>query len=165
MRLLALFLLAFPVAPLQSARGQETKIDVDQFHLEVIEDAEARASVNTDSPSGQKVVMVVVSKIGLEFWSVELRAPGIKFEPGKTYEVKFQAKSTPTQFVYVVPEKTDGNQGSIAEGTTLRIPENWAECTVVFHTTDAANPGRLTLSSLSANPASYWFTDFSLSEK
>jgi Carbohydrate binding domain len=165
MRLLALFLLAFPVASLQSARGQENKIDVDQFHLEVIDDAEAHASVNTDSPGGQKAVMVVVSKIGLEFWSVELRAPGIKFESGKTYEVKFQAKSTPAQFVYVVPEKTDGNQGSIAEGTTLRIPENWAECTVVFHTTDAAYPGRLTVSSLSANPASYWFTDFSLNEK
>ena len=165
MKPLALFLLALPLISLQSACGQENKIDVDQFHLEVIEDAEAHAAVNTDSPGGQKVVMVVVSKIGLEFWSVELRAPGIKFEQGKTYEVKFQAKSTPTQFIYVVPEKTDGNQGSIAEGTTLRIPDNWEECTVVFHTTDTANPGRLTLSSLSANPASYWFTDFSLSEK
>ncbi len=108
---------------------------------------------------------VVVSKIGLEFWSVELRAPGINFESGKTYQVKFQAKSTPEQFVYVVPEKVDGNQGSVAEGTTLQIPGTWTECTVVFHTTDTANPGRLTLSSLSANPASYWFTNFSVSEE
>jgi len=165
MRPFQLFLLALPLISAQSARGQQTKIDVDQFHLEAIEGAEAHASLSTDSPGGQKAVMVVVSKIGSEFWSVELRAPGINFEPGKTYEVKFQAKSTPTQFIYVVPEKIDGNQASIAEGTTLQIPDNWAECTVVFHTTDTANPGRLTLSGLSANPASYWFTDFSLSEK
>jgi hypothetical protein len=165
MRLLALFLLVLPLISGQSASGQENKIDVDQFHLEVIEGAEAQQSVNADSPGGQKVMMVVVSKIGLEFWSVELRAPGINFEPGKTYEVKFQAKSNPAQFIYVVPEKVDGNQGSVAEGTTLQIPDRWTECTVVFHTTDTANPGRLTLSSLSANPAFYWFTNFSLSEK
>jgi hypothetical protein len=162
---LALFLLAPPLISPQSVRGQENKIDVDQFHLEAIDGAEARASGSTDSPGGQKTAMVVVSKIGLEFWSVELRAAGINFEPGKTYELKFQAKSTPTQFIYVVPEKMDGNQGSIAEGTTLQIPGDWAECTVVFHTTDTANPGRLTLSGLSANPASYWFTNFSLGEK
>ena len=165
MRLSAFFLLALPLILTQSVHGQENKIDVDQFHLETIEGAEAHAGVNADSPGGQKVVMVVVSKIGLEFWSVELRAPGINFEPGKTYEVKFQAKSAPMQFIYVVPEKVDGNQGSVAEGTTLRIPDNWSEFTVVFHTTDTANPGRLTLSSLSANPASYWFTNFSVSEK
>ena len=162
---LALILLALSLVSAQSGRGQENKIDVDQFHLEAIDGAEAHASVSTDLPGGQKAVTVVVSKIGLEFWSVELRAAGINFEAGKTYEVKFQAKSTPTQFIYVVPEKMDGNQGSIAEGTTLQIPGDWAECTVVFHTTDTANPGRLTLSGLSANPASYWFTNFSLSQK
>jgi Carbohydrate binding domain len=165
MRLLALFLLALPFFSTQFARGQENKIDVDQFHLEAIEGAEAHVSIDAEAPGGQKEVMVVVSKIGLEFWSVELRAPGIDFEPGKTYEVKFQAKSTPAQFIYVVPEKVDGNQGSVAEGTTLNIPVTWTECTVVFHATDIANPGRLTLSSLSANPASYWFTNFSVSEK
>jgi hypothetical protein len=165
MRLLALFLLALPLIPARSVRGQENKIDVDQFHLEAIEGAEAQASVNSDSPDGHKVVMVIVSKIGLEFWSVELRVPGINFEAGKTYEVKFQAKSTPAQFIYVVPEKADGNQGSVAEGTTLKIPDSWAEFAVLFHPTDTANPGRLTLSSLSANPAYYWFTNFSLNEK
>jgi hypothetical protein len=165
MRPIALFLLAFPLILAQSVQGQENKIDVDQFHLEAIEGAEAHASVNTDSPDGQKVMVVVVSKIGLELWSVEMRAPGINFEPGKTYELKFQAKSTPAQFIYVVPEKADGNQGSVAEGTTLKIPDSWAEFDVLFQTTDTANPGRLTLSSLSANPASYSFTNFSLSEK
>jgi hypothetical protein len=165
MRPFALFLLALPLIIARSACGQETKIDMDQFHLETIEGAEAHASVNADSPDGRKVVMVSVSKIGLEFWSVELRAPGVNFEPGKTYEVKFQAKSFPAQFIYVVPEKADGNQGSVAEGTTLQIPDSWTDCTIVFHTADTANPGRLTLSSLSANPASYWFTDFSLNEK
>ena len=46
----------------------------------------------------------------------------------------------------------------------LQIPDQWTECSVVFHTTDPANPGRLTLSSLSANPASYWFSNFSLTK-
>ena len=165
MRSLVLFLLAFALTLAQSVPAQENKIDVDQFRLETTEGAEAQASVNTDSPGGQKAVTVVVSKIGMEFWSAELRAPGINFESGKTYEVKFQAKSSPAQFIYVVPEKVEDNQGSVAEGTTLQIPENWGECTVVFHTTDTANPGRLTLSSLSANPASYCFTNFSVTEK
>jgi hypothetical protein len=30
-----------------------------------------------------------------------------------------------------------------SEGTTLQIPVEWTECTVVFKTTDRANPGRL----------------------
>jgi hypothetical protein len=79
--------------------------------------------------------------------------------------VKFQAKCTPSQFIYVVPEKVDGNQGSVAEGTTLQISDQWTNCSVVFHTTESANPGRLTLSSLSANPASYSFSNIRLTEK
>ena len=165
MRWLELVLLVLPLFAAPSLRGQGTGIDVGQFHLETIEGAEARAIFNNDSPDGQKSVMVAVTKIGLEFWSVELRAPGINFEPGKTYEVKFLSKSSPTQFIYVVPEKADGNQASVAEGTTLQIPDQWKECTVLFHTTDTANPGRLTVSGLSANPASYWFANFSMSEK
>ena len=165
MRLLALVLLVLPLFAARRIHGQETRIDVSQLHLETIEGAEAHATINNDAPDGQKAVMVVVTKIGLEFWSVELRAPGINFELGKTYEVKFQSKSSPKQFIYVVPEKADGNQASVAEGTTLQIPDQWTECTVLFHTTDTANPGRLTLSGLSANPASFWFANFSLSER
>jgi hypothetical protein len=165
MRSLALVLLVLPLFAARCVCGQETRIDVGQFRLETIEGAEAHATINNDAPDGQKAVMVVVTKIGLEFWSVELRAPGINFEPGKTYEVKFQSKSSPKQFIYVVPEKADGNQASVAEGTALQIPDQWTECTVLFHTTETANPGRLTLSGLSANPASFWFANFSLSER
>ena len=78
--------------------------------------------------------------------------------------MKFQAKSAPSQFVYVVPEKMDGNQASVAEGTTLQISDQWTDCTVIFRTTDTADPGRLTLSSLSANPASYSFSDVRVNE-
>jgi hypothetical protein len=145
--------------------AQETKIEVDRFHLETIQGAEAHATVNNDGPDGQPAVTAVVSKTGLEFWSVELRAADINFDPGKTYEVKFQAKTTPSQFIYVVPEKMDGNQGSVAEGTTLQIPDQWTECSVIFRTTSTANPGRLTLSSLSANPASYSFSNIRVNEK
>jgi hypothetical protein len=101
----------------------------------------------------------------LEFWSVELRAADINFEPGKTYELKFQAKTVPSQFVYVVPEKTDGNQESVAQGTTLQISDQWTECSLIFRTTEPADPGRITLSSLSANPAAYSFSNLRLSEK
>lgn len=147
------------------ARAQEVKVDVERFHLEVIQGAEAHATVANDGPDGQPAVTAVVSKTGAEFWSVELRAPDINFEPGKTYEVKFEAKTVPSQFIYVVPERVDGNQGSVAEGTTLQIADQWTDCSVVFHTTETANPGRLTLSSLSANPAAYSFSNIRLSEK
>jgi len=127
--------------------------------------SEAQSAVTSEGPDNQPAVMVSVSKLGTEFWSVELRAPGIAMESGKTYKLKFQAKSTPTRYVYVVPEKTDGIQSSVAEGTTVQIPEDWTECTVLFHATDTATTGRLTLSSLSAVPASYWFSNFRLAEK
>jgi hypothetical protein len=145
--------------------AQESRIGVDRFHLEAIQGAEAHAAVSNDGPDSQPAVTAVVSKIGAEFWSVELRAPDINFEAGKTYEVKFQAKTVPSQFIYVLPEKVDGNQGSIAEGTTLQISDQWTDCSVVFHTTESASPGRLTLSSLSANPASYSFSNFRMTEK
>jgi hypothetical protein len=146
-----------------SVLAQEAAIDVDQFRLETILGAQAKATLGTNAPNGQKSVDAVVSKPGLEFWSVELRAAGQKFEPGKTYEIKFEAKAAPAQFIYVVPEKVNGNQASVAEGTTLRIPEDWTECTVVFHVTDTADPGRLTLSNLATNAATFGFGNFRMS--
>ena len=150
---------------LPSVHGGETRIEPDQFRLEAMQGSEAQSAVTNEGPDNQPAVMVSVSKLGTEFWSVELRAAGIAMESGKTYELKFQAKSTPARYVYVVPEKTDGIQSSLADGTTLQIPEVWTECTVLFHATDAATSGRLTLSSLSAVPASYWFSNFRLIEK
>lgn len=163
MRSFALLLVGLLSA--QFGQAQETKIDANRIHLEVIQGAEAHLTVNNDGPDSQPAVMAVVSKTGLEFWSVELWALDVNFDPGKTYEVNFQAKSVPSQFIYVVPEKTDGNQASVGEGTTLKIPDQWTDCSVVFHTTDTANPGRLTLSSLAANPASYWFSNIRVSAK
>jgi Carbohydrate binding domain len=165
MRLFTVLSVTFLLLAAGFARAQEVKVDVERFHLEAIQGAESHAAVANDGPDGQPAVTAVVSKTGPEFWSVELRAPDINFEPGKTYEVKFQAKTVPSQFIYVVPERVDGNQGSVAEGTTLQIADQWTDCSVVFHTTEAANPGRLTLSSLSANPASYSFSNIRLSEK
>ena len=159
--LAALFvLLVIPIAC-----GGEVKIDPGQFELETIQGAEAHHGVTQDGPDNQPVLTTNVAKLGTEFWSVELRVPGITMESGKTYELKFQAKSTPARYIYVVPERTDGNQSTLAEGTTLQIPEDWTECTVVFHATDSSTSGRLTLSSLSAVPASYWFSGFRLNEK
>jgi hypothetical protein len=165
MRSFVLLLATLSLLSVRFVRAQETKIEPNRFHLEVIEGAEARSTVNNEGPDGQPAVVAVVSKIGAEFWSVELRAPDINFEPGKTYEVKFLAKSVPSQYIYVVPEKMDGNQASVAEGTILQISDQWIECSVVFHTSDTANPGRLTLSSLSANPASYWFSNIRITEE
>jgi hypothetical protein len=165
MRPTALLLVTVSLLSARMVDAQETKIEVDRFHLEAIEGAEAHATVNKEGPDGQPAVTAVVSKTGAEFWSVELRAPDINFEPGKTYEVKFQAKTVPSQFIYFVPEKMDGNQASVAEGTTLQIADQWTDCSVVFHTTETANPGRLTISSLSANPGSYWFSNVRVTEK
>jgi hypothetical protein len=165
MRRLAVLLVTLSLHSARFVHAQETKIGVDRFQLEAIQGAEAHAALNNEGPDGQPAVTAVVSKIGAEFWSVELRAPDINFEPGKTYEVRFQAKSVPSQFIYFVPEKANGDQASVAEGTTLQISDQWTDCSVVFHTTDMANPGRLTISSLSANPASYSFSNFSVNEK
>jgi hypothetical protein len=150
---------------IQAVKCGEIRIEPDQFQLEAIQGSEAHAVVTNDGPDNRPVVAVTVSKLGTEFWSVELRAPGVAMESGKTYELKFQAKSTPARYIYVVPERTDGNQSSLAEGTTLQIPEEWTECTVLFHATGATASGRLTLSSLSAVPASYWFCNFRFNEK
>lgn len=165
MKPIAVLVATFSLLSARSIHAQAAKIEVDRFHLEVIEGAEAHAAVNDQGPDGQPAVTAVVSKIGAEFWSVELRAADVNFDSGKTYEIQFQAKVVPSQFVYVVPEMTDRNQASVAEGTTLEIPDRWTDCSVVFHITDTANPGRLTLSSLSANPASYSFSNFRVSEK
>jgi len=158
------FLTVF-LGSMRFATAQESSIDVSRFRLAVIAGAEAALGINNDGPNGQPAVTVIVTKTGLEFWSVELRAPDVNFEPAKTYEIKFQAKCVPSQYVYVVPEKVDGNQASVAEGKTLHLSDQWSEFSVIFNTTDTANPGRLTISSLSANPASYSFSNVRVSEK
>jgi hypothetical protein len=145
--------------------GQEMPLDPGRFQLEVSKDAEAQMELTNEGANGGKAIVVTVSKPGPEFWSVELRAPGINFESGKHYELTFRAKSSPGEFIYLVPEKTGGNQGSVAPGTTLQIPEDWTDCTVTFDTAETANPGRLTISSLSVNRSTFSFSDFKLTEK
>jgi hypothetical protein len=165
MRSCPLLHVTLSLLPAVFLQAQEAKIEVERFHLETIQGAEAHAAVGNDGPDGQPAVTAVVSKIGAEFWSVELRATDMSFEADKTYELKFQAKTVPAQFIYLVPEKMDGNQGSVAEGTTLQISDQWTDCSVIFHTTETANPGRLTFSSLSANPATYSFSNIRVTEK
>lgn len=145
--------------------ADEIPVDVGQFQLEATQGADARYEVIDEGGDGQKSVKVEVAKLGPEFWSVELRAAGVNFEPGKTYEIKFRAKTSTKEYIYVVPEKVDGNQSSVAEGTTLQIPTEWTDCTVLFRTTDRANPGRLTISNLSSNPDTFWFSNFRVSER
>ena len=145
--------------------GQEMPLDPGQFQLEVAKGAEAKMRLTNDGVNGAKAIVVTVSKPGPEFWSIELRAPGINFENGKHYELRFRAKSSPGEFIYLVPEKTGGNQGSIAAGTTLQIPQDWTPCTVTFDINEAANSGRLTISSLSVNQSTFSFSDFKLTEK
>ncbi len=165
MKPFAVTFLTLFLGSMRFVNAQENSIGMDRFHLEVIDGAEATATVNNDGPNSQPAVTAVVTKTGSEFWSVELRAPDVNFEPTKTYEIKFQAKCVPSHYVYVVPEKVDGNQASVAQGTTLHLSDQWSEFSVVFNTTDSAIPGRLTISSLSTNPASYSFSDVRVVEK
>jgi Carbohydrate binding domain len=165
MRLREAALMVLFLAGARFVDAQEAKIDVSRFELAVNDGAQASATVNNNGPEGQPAVTAVISGIGLEFWSVELRAPNVNFEPGKVYDIKFQAKCAPPDYVYVVPEKIEGNQSSVAAGTTLHLSDQWAEYSVQFQTTEAASPGRLTLSGLSANPVSYSFSNVRVSEK
>jgi len=157
--LLALFLLFSRLL-----LAEEVAIGVSQFRLEVAQGADARYAVTDEGANGQKAVKVEVTKLGPEFWSVELRADGVNFKPGKTYKLKFQAKAMVKEYIYVAPEKADGNQASVAEGTTLQIPSDWTEYTVIFKTTDLANPGRVTISNLSSNLDTFWFSNFRIVE-
>ena len=83
MRPFAVLLVTLSLLSAQFVRAQETKIDVDRFHLEAIQGAEAHATVNNEGPDGQPAVTAVVSKIGVEFWSVELRAPDHQLRAGQ----------------------------------------------------------------------------------
>ena len=143
----------------------DTAIDLSRFQLQVEKGAQANAEIVDDSEEGQKALVVTVSKPGPEFWSVELRAPGFKFEAAKHYELKFRAKSVPGEYVYFVVEKDSGDQESVALGTTLKMPGQWTECTVDFDVNQNGDPGRLTISDLSVDPSSFRFRDFRLIEK
>ncbi|MBV9391221.1 MAG: carbohydrate binding domain-containing protein [Verrucomicrobia bacterium] len=137
-------------------------LDLSRFELSITLGAQAHLELVNTGPNATPAANVMVSKIGEEFWSVELRMAPITFEPGKTYQLKFQAKSVPAQFIYIVPEKASGDQASIADGTTLQILEQWTEFTVLFHVTDEGSPGRLNVSNLAANPASFAFGSFQI---
>ena len=165
MRSIGLFTVLFCSGLGSLTFGQEMPLDPGQFQLEVAKGAEAKMELTNDGANGAKAIVVTVSKPGPEFWSIELWAPGINFENGKHYELTFRAKSSLGELIYLVPEKTGGNQGSIAAGTTLQIPEDWTPCTVIFDTNETANPGRLTISSLSVNRSTFSFSDFKLTEK
>jgi hypothetical protein len=150
---------------LSSRMYGDTAIDLSRFQIQVEKGAQANAEIVDDTEEGQKALVVTVSKPGPEFWSVELRAPGFKFQAAKRYELKFRAKSAPGEYVYFVAEKDSGDQESIALGTTLKIPEQWTECTVDFDVNQNGDPGRLTISDFSVDPSSFRFRDFQLIEK
>jgi hypothetical protein len=156
----------FVLVYLLSARMYaDTAIDLSRFQIKIEKGAQAHAEIADDPDEGQKALVVTVSKPGPEFWSVELRAPGLQFQAAKHYELKFRAKSTPAEYVYFVAEKDSGNQESVALGTTLRIPEQWTDCTIVLDVSQSGDPGRFTISDLSVDPSSFRFRDFELIEK
>jgi hypothetical protein len=149
-----------------SAAGAETAIDPRRFQLQVEKGAEARSAiVDDENQPGSKEVMVTVSKPGPEFWSVELRAPGFSFEEGKRYNLLFRAKSSQSEYVYFTLEKTDGNQASIAKGSMLQITEQPVDCTVEFEVQEKASAACITISNLSVDQATFYFSDFKLIEK
>jgi carbohydrate binding protein with CBM4/9 domain len=148
------------------ATGAEIPIDPSRFQLQVEKGAEARSAIVDDEKQpGSKELMVTVSKPGPEFWSVELRAPGFSFEQGKRYDLLFRARSSQSEYVYFTLEKTDGNQASITRGTFLQLPEQPIDCTVEFEAQEKAPSGRVTISSLSVDQATFYFSDFKLIEK
>ena len=157
-------LLFFILVP--CAAGAEIAIDPSRFQLQIERGAEARSAiVDDENQPGSKEVMVTVSKPGPEFWSVELRAPGFSFEEGKRYDLLFRAKSSQSEYVYFALEKTDRNQASIARGSMLQISEQPVDCTVEFEVQQKAPAARITISSLSVDQATFYFSDFKLIEK
>jgi hypothetical protein len=158
------FLPFFVVVPY--AAGAEIAIDPSRFQLQIEKGAEARSAiVDDENQPGSKEVMVTVSKPGPEFWSVELRAPGFSFEEGKRYDLVFRAKSSQSEYVYFALEKTDGNQASITRGSMLQISEQPVDCTVEFEVQQKAPSARITISSLSVDQATFYFSDFKLIQK
>ena len=158
-------LVVFALA-VHAATGAEIPIDPSRFQLQVEKGAEARsATVDDEKQPGSKELMVTVSKPGPEFWSVELRAPGFSFEQGKRYDLLFRGRSSQSEYVYFTLEKTDGNQGSITRGTFLRLLEQPVDCTVEFEVQEKTPSARVTISSLSVDQATFYFSDFKLIEK
>jgi hypothetical protein len=154
------------LAVIPCAAGAEIAIDPSRFQLQVDKGAEARSAiVEDDAQAGSKEIMVTVSKPGPEFWSVELRAPGFSFEQGKKYDLLLRARSSQSEYVYFTLEKTDGNQASIARGTFLQLPEQPVDCTVEFEVQENAPSARVTISSLSVDQATFYFSDFKLIQK
>ena len=148
------------------ATGAEVPIDPSRFQLQVEKGAEARSAIVDDEKQpGSKELMVTVSKPGPEFWSVELRAPGFSFEQGKRYDLLFRGRSSQSEYVYFTLEKTDGNQGSITRGIFLQLPEQPVDCTVEFEVQEKTPSARVTISSLSVDQATFYFSDFKLIEK
>jgi len=158
------FIAFFVVVP--SALGAEIPIDPSRFQLQVEKGAEARSAiVDDETQPGSKELMVTVSKPGPEFWSVELRAPGFSFEQGKKYDLLFKGRSSQSEYVYFTLERTDGNQASITKGTFLQLPEQPVDCTVEFEVQETTTAGRVTISSLSVDQATFYFSGFKLIEK
>lgn len=158
-------LIAFFVV-VSCATGAEIPIDPSRFQLQVEKGAEARSAiVDDENQPGSKEFMVTVSKPGPEFWSVEMRAPGFSFEQGKHYDLQFRARSSQSEYVHFTLEKTDGNQASITRGTFLRLSEQPVDCTVQFDVREKAPSARVTISSLSVDQATFYFSDFKLIEK
>ena len=154
------------LAVVPGATGAEIAIDPSRFQLQVEKGAEARSAIVEDEAQPKsKELMVTVSKPGPEFWSVELRAPGFSFDPGKRYDLLFRARSSQSEYVYFTLEKTDGNQASITRGTFLQLPEQPVDCTVEFEVQEKAPSARVTISSLSVDQATFYFSDFKLIEK
>ena len=90
---------------ISGATGAEIAIDPTRFQLQVEKGAEARSAIVQDEAQpGTKELMVTVSKPGPEFWSVELRAPGFSFEPGKRYDLLFRARSSQSEYVRQSPQ-------------------------------------------------------------
>jgi hypothetical protein len=144
------------------AAGEEINLDPDQGQLKVERGAQARMETASDAGSAAKAAVITVGKPGPLFWNVEWRFPNLKLQAGKRYACVFRAKSSPRAYVYVVPEKATGDQGSLDLGTNVTVDDHWSDCRVEFRPTESSDAARLTFSDLSVDQSTFWFSDVKL---
>src|SRR5215468_3831322 len=84
--------------------ADDLPVDLAKLQLATEQGAEAKLEVTAANGSEPAAAVVTVSKTGPEFWSIEVRAPGLNWQRGAHYELKFRAKASPESYIYLVPE-------------------------------------------------------------
>lgn len=165
--LLTVALIIFTLPSLQAEQPNllpngDFKKGMEGWLASISGEAEGEVKITEDGPNeGDLALQVSVTSAGENYGDVGVQLTDFAVEAGKTYILKFTAKSEPSAYLVFIAIGDEG-QGTIGQQKTIKIQEEWNEYSYEFDAKASASKVRIKIGKMNRSDSTFWFANASL---